>query len=39
MHNNSQIGDPVTVSGTEKRLQSGNGWTVWDMSWADYVKK
>jgi lipoprotein-anchoring transpeptidase ErfK/SrfK len=37
--NKTQIGDPVTVTGTEKRLESGNGWTVWDMSWADYVKK
>lgn len=37
--NNSQIGDPVTVSGTEKRLDPANGWTVWDMSWPDYLKK
>jgi lipoprotein-anchoring transpeptidase ErfK/SrfK len=37
--NNTQVGDPVTVSGTEKRLDPGNGWTVWDLSWADYIKK
>jgi lipoprotein-anchoring transpeptidase ErfK/SrfK len=39
VHNNSQIGDPVTVTGTESRLEPGDGWTVWDMSWTDYVKK
>jgi lipoprotein-anchoring transpeptidase ErfK/SrfK len=39
VHNNSQIGDPVTVTGTEKRLDPGNGWTVWDMSWTDFIKK
>jgi lipoprotein-anchoring transpeptidase ErfK/SrfK len=38
VYKNSQIGDPVTVTGTEKRLARDNGWTVWDMSWADYVK-
>jgi lipoprotein-anchoring transpeptidase ErfK/SrfK len=38
VYNNSQIGDPVTVSGTAKHLASGNGWTVWDTSWNDYVK-
>nr|WP_281181014.1 L,D-transpeptidase [Micromonospora rhizosphaerae] len=39
VYDNSQIGDPVTVTGTEKRLDPSNGWTVWDMSWDDYVKK
>lgn len=38
VYDNSQIGDPVTVSGTAKHLEPGNGWTVWDMSWSDYVK-
>lgn len=38
VYSNSKIGDPVTVSGTVKHLESGNGWTVWDMSWAAYVK-
>ena len=36
--NNSQIGDPVTVTGTEVHVDPGDGWTVWDMNWADYVK-
>jgi lipoprotein-anchoring transpeptidase ErfK/SrfK len=34
----SHVGDPVTVSGTEVKLAPGNGWTVWDMSWAEFVK-
>jgi lipoprotein-anchoring transpeptidase ErfK/SrfK len=38
VYNNSQIGDPVTVNGTAKHLDPGNGWTVWDMSWTDYLK-
>jgi lipoprotein-anchoring transpeptidase ErfK/SrfK len=34
----SHVGDPVTVSGTEVKLAEGNGWTVWDMSWDEFVK-
>ncbi|GGQ77743.1 hypothetical protein GCM10010166_54640 [Couchioplanes caeruleus subsp. azureus] len=32
------MGDPVTVSGTEDRLENGNGWTDWNMSWDEYKK-
>jgi lipoprotein-anchoring transpeptidase ErfK/SrfK len=32
------VGDPVTVSGTEVKLKNGNGWTDWNMSWAEYQK-
>jgi hypothetical protein len=32
------IGSPLTVKGTPRRLQYGNGWTDWDKPWADYVK-
>ncbi|MER6592781.1 Ig-like domain-containing protein [Micromonospora purpureochromogenes] len=35
---NTRIGDPITVKGTERKLQNGNGWTDWNMSWDDYVK-
>ncbi|NJP33733.1 L,D-transpeptidase [Micromonospora thermarum] len=35
---NTRIGDPITVKGTERRLQNGNGWTDWNMSWEEYVK-
>jgi hypothetical protein len=24
--------------GTERKLQNGNGWTDWNMSWEQYVK-
>jgi hypothetical protein len=34
----SHVGDPVTVTGTEVKLAPGNGWTVWDMSWDEFVK-
>jgi lipoprotein-anchoring transpeptidase ErfK/SrfK len=32
------IGDPVTVKGTSDKLAYGNGWTAWNLSWADFVK-
>jgi lipoprotein-anchoring transpeptidase ErfK/SrfK len=38
VYDNSHIGDPVTVSGTEVHITPGDGWTVWDMSWTDYIK-
>ncbi|GAB3800270.1 Ig-like domain-containing protein [Micromonospora zhanjiangensis] len=34
----TKIGDPVTVSGTDVRLDPGNGWTAWNMSWAEFVR-
>jgi lipoprotein-anchoring transpeptidase ErfK/SrfK len=34
----TKMGDPVTVRGTERRVGYGNGWTDWNMSWAQYVK-
>ncbi|MEU8154666.1 L,D-transpeptidase [Micromonospora sp. NPDC048986] len=34
----TQVGDLVTVTGTEVRLQSGNGWTAWNTSWGQFVK-
>ncbi|MFE9202101.1 Ig-like domain-containing protein [Micromonospora sp. NPDC007230] len=35
---NTRIGDPITVKGTQRKLQNGNGWTDWNMSWDQYVK-
>jgi lipoprotein-anchoring transpeptidase ErfK/SrfK len=32
------IGDPVTVKGTGDKLVYGNGWTPWDLSWAEFAK-
>jgi lipoprotein-anchoring transpeptidase ErfK/SrfK len=38
IYQNSMVGDPVSVSGTPRRVAEGNGWTAWDMSWADFIK-
>jgi hypothetical protein len=32
------VGDPVTVEGTEDKLDYGDGWTPWDVSWAQFKK-
>jgi lipoprotein-anchoring transpeptidase ErfK/SrfK len=32
----TMIGDPITVSGTGDKLENGNGWTDWNMSWDEY---
>ena len=32
----TMMGDPITVSGTEAKLQNGNGWTDWNMSWEQF---
>jgi lipoprotein-anchoring transpeptidase ErfK/SrfK len=36
-YNLSRRGDIVTVTGTPRKLESGNGWTDWNMSWAQWV--
>ncbi len=36
--NVTQVGDLVTVKGTEVELTEGNGWTAWNVSWDRYVK-
>lgn len=38
IYKNSQIGDPVTITGTGHPVANGNGWTAWNVSWADFVK-
>jgi lipoprotein-anchoring transpeptidase ErfK/SrfK len=35
----TRLGDPVIVKGTERKVEYGNGWTDWSMSWNDYVKR
>jgi lipoprotein-anchoring transpeptidase ErfK/SrfK len=32
------MGDPITVKGTEEKLENGNGWTDWNMSWEQYKR-
>ncbi|MFD0742023.1 Ig-like domain-containing protein [Phytohabitans flavus] len=34
----TRIGDVITVKNTEEKLENGNGWTDWNMSWDQYVK-
>ncbi|MGW0435495.1 Ig-like domain-containing protein [Micromonospora sp. NPDC003197] len=38
LFNQTRVGDPITVKNTEVKLQNGNGWTDWNMSWEEYVK-
>lgn len=30
------VGDPVTVRGTERGLDPGDGWTAWNVPWSEY---
>jgi lipoprotein-anchoring transpeptidase ErfK/SrfK len=32
-----KVGDLVEVKGTGHRLNQGNGWTAWDLSWEDFL--
>lgn len=34
----TQVGDQVTVKGTEVKLDQGNGFTAWNVSWDEFVK-
>lgn len=34
----TQVGDLITVRGTEVPLAPGNGWTAWNVSWDEFVK-
>ncbi|HEY8474969.1 MAG TPA: Ig-like domain-containing protein [Natronosporangium sp.] len=34
----AKIGDPVIVTGTERELEHGNGWTAWDLSWEEFIE-
>ncbi|WP_027658956.1 L,D-transpeptidase [Salinispora fenicalii] len=38
LFDNTRIGDPIQVLGTERKLKNGNGWTDWNLSWEEYVK-
>jgi lipoprotein-anchoring transpeptidase ErfK/SrfK/predicted small lipoprotein YifL len=35
---NTHVGDPIIVRGTEVPLEYGNGWTAWHRPWSEYVK-
>jgi lipoprotein-anchoring transpeptidase ErfK/SrfK len=34
----SLVGDPVVVKGTGVKLAYGDGWTAWNVSWAEFIK-
>lgn len=34
----TQVGDLITVKGTEVPLRPGNGWTAWNVSWEEFVR-
>jgi lipoprotein-anchoring transpeptidase ErfK/SrfK len=36
LFNTVNIGDPVVTTGTGRPLEAGNGWTDWDVSFAEY---
>lgn len=38
LFNAVNIGDPVVVVGTDRGLEKGNGWTDWDVSYAQFAK-
>ncbi len=37
IYNHNRIGDPLTIEGTGVHLSPGDGWTVWDTSWEEYL--
>lgn len=33
----TKIGDPIIVTGTERRVTPGNGWTAWNLTWPEFA--
>jgi len=38
LYEHSLVGTPVSVRGTPRKVEWGNGWTDWNVSWATYIK-
>jgi lipoprotein-anchoring transpeptidase ErfK/SrfK len=38
LYSNTLIGDPVVTTGTNRRVEDGNGWSDWNLSYAQYKK-
>jgi lipoprotein-anchoring transpeptidase ErfK/SrfK len=38
LYQRTHIGDVVVVTGSHRSIEPGNGWTDWNVSWADYQK-
>mgnify|MGYP000857589953 CR=1 FL=1 len=38
LFNQAKVGDPITVTGTGRALDRGNGWTDWNISFEEFAK-
>jgi lipoprotein-anchoring transpeptidase ErfK/SrfK len=38
LYQQTHLGDPVIINGTEERVKWGNGWTDWERPFEEYVK-
>ncbi|MEL4504635.1 Ig-like domain-containing protein [Luteococcus sp. H138] len=36
LYSEAQVGDPVTFTGSDRKLEVGNGWTEWNMTWEQW---
>jgi hypothetical protein len=39
LYEHMKKGDPVEYTGSPRPIEQGNGWTDWNISWDDWVKK
>lgn len=39
LYSQAQIGDPVVFTGSDRKLEVGNGWTEWNMTWEQWKAK
>lgn len=39
VYETAQIGDPVEFTGSDRKLEDGNGWSEWDISWDEWKRK
>ena len=37
LFNQSTVGDVVKVTGSPRKLEAGNGYTDWNVSWSDWL--
>ncbi|GAB3495777.1 L,D-transpeptidase [Nocardiopsis coralliicola] len=38
-YENSYMGDPLVVEGTDRQVEWDNGWSFWELSWEDWLEK
>jgi hypothetical protein len=39
LYNRVQLGDPVVVANTERKVEDGDGWTEWTVDWQTWLEK